>query len=263
MRSYCLHIADRKREFTAPSIMAILNLTTDSFAVRHGNLTPHQLVNLAEQMVEAGASFLDLGGQSTRPGYTPLSVEEEWGRIAPGLQAIRQALPEVLISIDTFYAEVARRAINCGADIINDISGAADPEMLPLIARARVPYIYTYRSLISLREWPKQLDGLEDVILDPGFGFEKTVEDNYRLLNRLQTMPGADVHPILAGISRKSMIWKPCGITPAEALPGTVAANLVALQQGAAILRVHDVEAAAQTITVYNQLKICSDLNLE
>lgn len=247
-----------------PAIMAILNLTPDSFAVQHGNLSLPELVKTAETMVEEGAGYLDLGAQSTRPGYQPISIDEEWSRLEPGLSAIRKALPDIPISIDTFYAEIARRAIDHGADIINDVTGGADPEMISYVARARVPYIYTYTDQQSLANPPAQLTEIEELIIDPGFGFGKTLEDNYSMLRSLQQLKQR--HPgclLLAGISRKSMIWRPCECTPTEALPGTIAANMAALIYGADILRVHDVAAAKQTITVYQQLQLCSDLNLE
>lgn len=263
MQPFYLHIGDQRRHFDTPVLMAILNLTPDSFAVRHGALSIDELTSTARQMVADGADILDLGAQSTRPGYQRISVEDEWKRLAPGLRAIRSALPDTLISIDTFYAEVARRAIAEGADIINDISAAEDPDMIPLVSRARVPYIYTFRAMNTLAGLPTDLTTLDNLILDPGFGFEKNLEENYTTLRGLdqlaQYYPG---RPILAGLSRKSMIWRAAACGPDEALPGTIALNMVALMKGAAILRVHDVAEAKQTITVYNQLQLCSELNL-
>lgn len=264
MQPFSLHIAGQQRNFDTPLLMAIMNLTPDSFAVRHGGLSIDELVCTARQMVVDGADMLDLGAQSTRPGYQRIGVEEEWQRLVPGLRAIRSALPDTLISIDTFYAEVARRALDEGADIINDISAAEDPEMISLVSRARVPYIYTFRAMNTLSALPAEVAELEDLILDPGFGFEKTLEENYSLLRALDRWgAGYPGRPILAGLSRKSMIWRAADCGPDQALSGTIALNMIALQKGSAILRVHDVAEARQTITVYNQLQLCSELNLD
>lgn len=263
MHPFSLHIDGCERRFDTPQLMAIVNLTLDSFAVRHGHLGVEELVSLAGRMIADGADILDLGAQSTRPGYERISVDEEWQRLAPGLRAIRRAYPEILISIDTFYAEVARRALEEGADIINDISGAEDPEMIPLIARARVPYIYTFRGMDTISRLPEVVEKVEDLILDPGLGFDKSLDDNYAMMRDLDRWSRQlGDRPVLVGASRKSMIWKAAHCQPAEALPGTIALNMLALMKGAAILRVHDVAETKQTIIVYNQLQSCSELNL-
>ena len=259
-----------------PVVMAILNITSDSFVPSTRLLAAslsdeERVLAQAERALAEGAAILDIGGYSTRPGAAEVSEAEEWRRVALALGAIRQRFPEALVSVDTFRAEVARRAVDeYEADIINDISGGCE-EMYEAVAERHVPYV-----LMHMRGTPKTMQqmtdyedimsemmayfqsridrlhrmGVADVIVDPGFGFAKTVEQNYEVLRRMQEFEALGC-PLLAGLSRKSMFYKPLGITPEEALNATTAANMLALERGVNILRVHDVRAAVETREVY------------
>lgn len=265
------------REFTRPVVMGIVNATPDSFF--DGSRTPGaaEAAHRASAMITAGAGMLDVGGYSTRPGAVEVSADEEYARLARVLELIRPAHPDAILSIDTFRADVARRCVEeWGADIVNDVSGGRlDPEMIPTVAGLRVPYVAmhmrgTPASMQQLTDYTDVVAevlstlafiadechqaGIADVIVDPGFGFAKNTEQNYCLLAGLGQLRALGL-PILVGLSRKSMIWRPLGLTPADALPGTTALNTVALQQGADILRVHDVEAAAQAVAVVAMLE--------
>ena len=272
---FSLNLKGRLVEFEHPAVMAIINATPDSFYSGGRNATLRDVENaLAE-----GADILDIGAYSTRPGAADVDVENEWMRLHKVLTAVRKLNTEIPISVDTFRAEIARRALVEGADMVNDISGGTmDPNMLDVVAESGVPYVVmhmrgtpeTMQSLIDyadeggvvtavinrLASSVAQLEsmGVKDVIVDPGFGFAKTVEQNYALLKNLPLIASAVKRPLLAGLSRKSMFYKPMGLTPDDVLPATCAANLLALQGGASILRVHDVSAARQVIQVYNQL---------
>ena len=267
-----------------PVVMAILNITPDSFVpstrlletpsnspLKGENWDEERVLAQAERALAEGAAILDIGGYSTRPGAAEVSEAEEWRRVALALGAIRQRFPEAVVSVDTFRADVARRAVDeYEADIINDISGGCE-EMYEAVAERHVPYV-----LMHMRGTPKTMQqmtdyedimsemmayfqsridrlhrmGVADVIVDPGFGFAKTVEQNYEVLRRMQEFEALGC-PLLAGLSRKSMFYKPLGITPEEALNATTAANMLALERGANILRVHDVRAAVETREVY------------
>jgi dihydropteroate synthase len=233
------------------------------------------LIFEAEKKIKEGADFLDLGGYSTRPGAANISIEEEINRVIPAILEIKKSFPDILISIDTFRSEVAKAGIEAGADLVNDISaGNLDPQMLPLIGQLGVPYIAMhmrgtpqtmqhetdYSDLISevLSYFGDKVEqfakfGIKDVIIDPGFGFAKTSAQNFELLRKLSSLKRLGL-PILAGISRKSMIYKTLDISANEALNGTTALNMVALLQGAAILRAHDVKEAKETIQLFEQL---------
>lgn len=262
--------------FSKPAVMGILNLTPDSFY--EGSRISHaqQAVERATEMLNQGADILDLGAQSSRPGAETIGPDAEWERLAPALHAIRAAHPEAVLSIDTFHAAVAERALDAGADLINDISaGDLDPEMHAVVARHRCPYVFmhmrgTPETMQSLTDYDNvvgevflALDrrlqmlrekGIIDLIADPGFGFGKTVEQNWTLLRHLRHLGQLGV-PVLAGVSRKSMIYKLLDITPKESLPATSAAHMVALQQGAQLLRVHDVAEAVQVRRMFLQLQ--------
>ena len=259
-----------------PVVMAILNITPDSFVPSTRLLAAslsdeERVLAQAERALAEGAAILDIGGYSTRPGAAEVSEAEEWRRVALAIGAIRQRFPEAVVSVDTFRPEVARRAVDeYEADIINDISGGCE-EMYEAVAERHVPYV-----LMHMRGTPKTMQqmtdyedimsemmayfqsridclhrmGVADVIVDPGFGFAKTVEQNYEVLRRMQEFEALGC-PLLAGLSRKSMFYKPLGITPEEALNATTAANMLALERGANILRVHDVRAAVETREVY------------
>ncbi|WP_317195121.1 dihydropteroate synthase [Algoriphagus oliviformis] len=256
--------------------MGILNLTPDSFfAGSRMSGDRELLLASAKKMILDGADMLDLGGYSTRPGAAEVSAQEELDRVVPAVEAIRREFPEIPISVDTFRSQVARAAVTAGADLINDISaGELDEDMLPLIASMKVPYIAmhirgnpknmhehtNYSDILSeiLYYFSEKVDlfrklGIIDVILDPGFGFAKTVEQNFLLLKNLKSF-GVLGLPLLVGISRKSMIHKSLDIPASEALNGTTALNMFALTQGANLLRVHDVKEAKQTIKLFEQL---------
>lgn len=265
-----IKVHSRLLDLSSPKVMAIVNVTPDSFYTSWGGFDMDTLLHNIQTMMEQGADIIDVGACSTRPNSTPVNAEEEWKRLAPVLQLIRTHFPNVILSVDTFRAEIADRAIEAGADIINDVCGGNDEEMWKVIARHNVPYILTYAQEIQSQGEVKDYDytmshvldyfqsrldalhrmGVADVVVDPGFGFGKTVEQNYRILDQLDILSVLHA-PILVGISRKSMLYKPLYATPEEVLPATVAANMLALERGAHILRVHDVEAAKQAITVY------------
>ncbi|AIZ64903.1 dihydropteroate synthase [Hymenobacter sp. DG25B] len=253
-----------------PQVMGILNLTPDSFFAGSRIGAADELLRRAEAMLTAGAAVLDLGGYSTRPGAAEVSEEEEKRRVLPALQALRQRFPEAFLSIDTFRASVAAEAVAAGADILNDISaGTLDADMIATAGRLNVPYVLmhmrgTPQDMAQHTEYAEDLvtelvrffrdklaalraAGVVDVVLDPGFGFAKNAAQNHELLRRLDELRVLGL-PILAGLSRKSMVFKPLGLTPDAALTGTVAVNTIALLNGARLLRVHDVAEAMQTI---------------
>ncbi|MEL6273571.1 MAG: dihydropteroate synthase [Bacteroidota bacterium] len=252
-----------------PRVMGILNITPDSFYAGSRMASVKEALNRASEMLMAGADILDIGGMSSRPGADLISSKEERQRVIPVIKAIKDAHPDCIISIDTVYAETARTAVAAGAGLINDISaGSIDPDLWEALPEFKVPYV-----LMHMRGTPKDMQkkldyknvvteiwdhlaekhteltqsGVNDIIIDPGFGFGKSVEQNYALLNNLHAFRTFN-RPVLAGISRKSMIWRPLGISPATALNGTTALHVIALQQGASILRVHDVREAVDVV---------------
>ena len=271
--------------FDRPKVMGIINTTPDSFF--SGSRTPDtfSIEKKVEQMVKEGVDIFDLGGYSSRPGAEDIDPETEYARLVPALKAVKKIAPETPVSIDTFRASVARRCVEeWGADIINDISGGTlDPEMWATVAELNVPYI-----LMHMRGTPADMQthtdykdvvadvlkdlafkiaelrqlGVADIIVDPGFGFAKTVDQNFRLLNELKVF-GELGSPILAGVSRKSMIWRPLGITPEESLNGTTSLNTIALLNGADILRVHDVKEARQCVELVELLQHSASPNEE
>ena len=256
-----------------PAVMGIINITPDSFYAGSRAMQASDVVSKAGLMLEAGALMLDIGGQSSRPGSSFLTADEEWARVREPLLAIHHAFPTAIISIDTFYAAVAQKAVAAGACIVNDISGGLlDPAMLTTVAALTVPYVcmhmkgtpqtmqqhahYENVTLEVLDYFISRVDacksaGIKDVILDPGFGFAKTTQHNFRLLRDLQvlTIPGK---PLLVGLSRKASIYKTLGTTAADALNGTTVLNTLALQQGATILRVHDVKEAVEAVQLFS-----------
>lgn len=260
-------------EFDRPAVMGIVNVTPDSFYAASRTMDTTSLQAKVADMIAEGADIIDLGGYSSRPGAAEVDPEEELRRIAAGMKVIREIAPDIPVSIDTFRSRVARTAVEeYGADIINDISGGmADPEMDRTVADMHVPFIVMHMrgtpadmqrhtdyddvtacvlEFLSRRTEQLRLLGVNDIILDPGFGFAKTVEQNYELMNHLDLFTRLTGLPVLAGISRKSMLWRPLGITPDESLEATTALNTIALMKGAAILRVHDVKAARQAVDV-------------
>lgn len=278
MRQKTLNINGRLLDLRMPKVMAIINVTPDSFVRHCANITEVEVLRWASDALSSGADILDLGGCSTRPGSTPPSEEEEWRRIRLAVSAIRREWPDAVLSIDTWRASVARRAVDdYGVDIINDISGGQfDPDMFATVANAHVPYILThtrampdvmqqhtdYDDLMSemLAYMQQRVDrlhqlGVADIIIDPGFGFAKTTEQNYTILRHLHALQVLGL-PVLVGLSRKSMITQVLDITAEEALAGTVALQTLALVGGADILRVHDVKEAKQLIKLYTHYAI-------
>ena len=262
-------------------IMGIVNLTDDSYYAPSRLLGAgrERLVGHVGAMVAEGMDILDIGACSTRPGSRPVGAEVEWTRLQPALEAIREAFPDLEISIDTYWASVVRKAFE--AILVNDISaGEDDPDMLPAVGALGLPYVAMHKkgtpaTMQALTDYDDVVEdvfryfemfaeraaahGISDWILDPGFGFAKTVEQNYRLLADLGRFR-AFGRPILVGLSRKSMIYKPLGITPEEALPATQALHMAALERGASILRVHDVRPARETAALYATLSGSSSI---
>lgn len=257
---------------TKPVVMGILNLTPDSFFSGSRTTSLDAALRTGEQMLAAGAQVLDLGAASTRPGSQQPSAQEEADRLIPVVEALAKVFPDAWLSIDTFRATVAEAAILAGAHLINDISaGEMDAAMLDTVARLKVPYIAmhmqgtpatmqqqpAYEDVVSevfqfLKEKVMQCQrlGIYDVLLDPGFGFGKTLKHNFSLMNHFANFRALGC-PLVCGISRKGMVWKSLGITPETALNGTTALHMAALQQGATILRVHDVKEAMEAVRLY------------
>lgn len=260
----------------SPIVMGIINATPDSFY--KGNIKD-DILGLAAQMLSDGATILDIGGQSTKPNSTLHSAKEEMDRILPFIKKINTAFPNALISVDTFYSEVAKAAVDVGATIINDISaGNMDKEMLKTVAQLNTPYVcmhmqgtpatmqqnpsYENSTKEVLDFFVKKINecksaGVKDVVIDPGFGFGKTIDHNYTLLKNLSIFSMLD-SPILVGLSRKSIVYKPLHTTANEALNGTTALNMIALLNGASLLRVHDVKEAKEAIDLFNIYKKAS-----
>lgn len=258
-------------------VMGILNITSDSFFDGGDYLSENQWLERALEMQTQGADIIDIGACSTRPGATQVPFEEELERIVKATELIRKNVPNVLVSVDTYRAKIAEAAVKSGAHIINDISGGTmDSEMFTTIARLKIPYILmhiqgtpqtmqqnpVYDNVVEdvLGFFNKKIAeltslGVSKVILDPGFGFGKTIAHNYQLMSELSSFATLDL-PLLVGVSRKSMIYKVLNTTPAEALNGTTVLNTIALQKGARILRVHDVKEAKETIELLKQLSI-------
>jgi dihydropteroate synthase len=262
-------------DLTSPKVMGILNVTPDSFFDGGKYKDETAIINQVETMLEDGATFIDVGGYSSRPGAADVSLDEELQRVVPITELILKHFPETLISIDTFRSKVAEQCIKAGAALINDISaGKLDDAMLATVGKLQVPYIMMHMkgnpktmqqhtdyvdlvkevvSYFAERINAAHAEKINDIIIDPGFGFAKTIKQNYELLNNLELLQMLD-NPMLAGISRKSMIYKTLDTTSEHALNGTTALHMVALQKGASILRVHDVKEAMECVTLFNQL---------
>lgn len=263
--------------FDSPIVMGILNATPDSFYNQGQDSQTHALLSTAENMLHEGATILDIGGMSTRPGAEEIDSQTEWTRIKPIINLLKKTYPNTMLSVDTYRADVAEKAIEAGVDIINDISGGTfDNRILSVAAQHRTPFIcmhtlnkprvmqqdpvYTHVVNELLNYFKERINtltqaGIHDIVLDPGFGFGKNISHNYQLLNNLSQFKSLNC-PLLVGISRKSMIYKPLQITPNEALNGTTALHMHALTQGADILRVHDVREAVQCIELHRLLTI-------
>ena len=241
-----------------PLVMGILNVTPDSFFEGSRVQTEKAIAERANQIVGEGGAIIDVGAMSTRPGYDDIPVEEEMRRLKQALPVIRREQPEAIISVDTFRPEVAQMALEeYGADIINDISGELSPvsnHPSPIIVMSSAATIDEMLIDLAGKVGRLRSKGQKDIIIDPGFGFGKTVEQNYAVLRQIEKLQVLRL-PVLVGVSRKSMIWKTLDVTPEEALNGTTALNMVALEKGAAILRVHDVKEAVEIVKLYINLR--------
>ncbi len=271
-----IHCGGKLLDLSTPKVMGILNVTPDSFYQESRLMNEADMLRVAEQMLKDGAAILDVGGLSTRPGAEEISVDEELHRVIPAIRKIQKEFPDAIISIDTFRSKVAEEAVAAGATMVNDISaGRLDADFLTTIAKLKIPYVLMhmqgtpqtmqenpyYESVVNdvfnfLKSRLIQLSrlGIHDIIIDPGFGFGKSVEHNYQLLQHLSVLRTLGL-PVLAGLSRKSMICKVLHVNPANALNGTTALHAVALLQGAKILRVHDVKEAVETIELMAALQ--------
>jgi dihydropteroate synthase len=259
-----------------PLVMGILNVTPDSFYDGGAYLTEDKIVERVGKMLQEGADIIDVGGYSSRPGAEDIPVEKELQRVCEAVKLIKTHFSQAVISVDTFREQVAAESLKQGASIINDISGGElDKKMIPFITEAKVPYVMmhmrgTPRTMTKLTSYSNIIQeiiayfytkinklkqaGVNDIIVDPGFGFAKNAEQNFLILKKLSCFKVLDV-PVLVGISRKSMIYKTLNIVPEEALNGTTALHMVALQNGADILRVHDVKEAVQTVKLFEKLQ--------
>ena len=258
---YTLNVHGQLLDLSRPLVMGILNATPDSFYADSRQQTKGDIALCSAKILSEGAAIIDVGGCSTRPGGEVATEAEEMQRLRMALEIIRREHPEAVVSVDTFRPDVARMTVEeFGADIINDVSGGT-PEMFRMVTRLRVPYILmslqpTMREmLLSFAEKVQQLRdmGANDIILDPGFGFGKTLEQNYEIMNELEKLQVMEL-PLLVGVSRKSMIYRAFDCTPKEALNGTTALNTIALMKGASILRVHDVKEAVECVSIVQKL---------
>ena len=274
-----INVNGRLMDLSEPQVMGILNVTPDSFYAGSRSETEKDIVQRLHQIIDEGASIIDIGGYSSRPNAEHISAEEEMNRLRNGLEIIRKHSPNAVVSVDTFRADVAKMCVEeYGVAIINDISaGQMDEEMFPTIAKLGVPYI-----IMHMKGTPQDMQvspkydhflkeifyyfsekvqklrdlGVKDIIIDPGFGFGKTLEHNYELMNHLEEFSLFEL-PLLVGVSRKSMIYKLLETTPEEALNGTTALHTIALLKGAHILRVHDVKEAVESIKIVQKMKTC------
>ncbi len=264
-------------DLSIPKVMGILNVTPNSFFDGGKYKNEDEIISQVDKMISEGATFIDIGAYSSKPSAEFVSEQEEIDRIVPAIELILKHFPSALLSIDTFRAEVAKASIESGAAIINDIAaGELDDKMFDVIAQYNVPYIMmhmrgnpqTMQSLTHYDDIVKEMLfyfsekvnkarslGINDLILDPGFGFAKTTDQNYEVLQKMELFNLLEL-PVLAGVSRKSMIYKTLGITPQEALNGTTFLNTIALTKGAKILRVHDVKEAMECVTLFEKMNI-------
>lgn len=263
-------------DLSTPKVMGIMNITPDSFYDGGKISSEKEILNRAERLLNEGAAFLDIGGYSSRPDAAEVSEEEELRRVVPVISLVDRHFPEACISVDTFRSEVARQSVAAGACLINDISGGLlDHKMLETVAELQLPYILmhmkgtpqtmkelaVYEDVVSelLYYFSERVSrartlGINDIIIDPGFGFAKTISHNFEILGKLELFQHLDV-PLLVGLSRKSTIYKTLGVSPSEALNGTTALHSVALLKGASILRVHDVREAVECVKLLNEVR--------
>jgi dihydropteroate synthase len=271
-----LNIHGRLMNLDTPKVMGILNVTPDSFYDGGQFNSPSASLHQAEKMIAEGVDIIDVGGYSTRPGAAEVDKPEEIRRVVETIRNIKKHFPDMAISVDTFRGEVARAAVNEGAALINDVSGGElDPDMFGIVADLKVPYIFMHMrgtpgTMVKLNQYDNLMKeiidyfhkkisaltelGVKDLLVDPGFGFAKSREQNFELLNRLEELKVLN-KPILVGLSRKSLVWKTLDIQPADALNGTSALHAIALLKGAHMLRVHDVKACVEVIKLINALK--------
>jgi len=269
-----LNVKGKLLDLSHPKIMGILNVTPDSF-FDGGRFTNEEfMLNQVNKMIDEGADIIDIGAYSSRPGAIDIPAEEELERMVKAVRVISKNFPEIILSVDTFRAEVANAAINEGASMINDISGGRDENMFETVALLKVPYVLmhmrgTPQTMTQLTQYENLLKdivdyfhvkiaklnhfGVKDVVIDPGFGFAKSVGQNFELLSKLHYFKILE-KPILAGLSRKSFIWKTLGTNPESALNGTISSNTIALLHGANLLRVHDVKEAVDCVRLVSQL---------
>ncbi|MFD1095149.1 dihydropteroate synthase [Salegentibacter chungangensis] len=263
-------------DLSSPKIMGILNTTPDSFYEGSRSQNESDLLKRAEKMLKEGADFIDIGGYSSRPDAEEVSVEEELQRVVPAIEALVKNFPEILISVDTFRSKVADESLKAGGAMVNDIAaGNLDKEMMNVVAGHQVPYIMMHMrgnpaTMKKLNQYENMLQeilqyfsgkirearsaGINDLMIDPGFGFSKNIEQNFELLSKADLFQTLEL-PVLIGISRKSMIYKTLGTNPSEALNGTTVLNSIALQKGASILRVHDVKEAVECVNLVSRVK--------
>jgi dihydropteroate synthase len=272
-----INVGGRLIDLDIPKVMGVLNITPDSFYRGSRYTNEKDILAAAEKMVEDGADFLDIGGYSSRPGAENIEAAEEKERVLKAIKLVSARLPEAIISVDTFRADIAREAVcDCGAHIINDISGGeSDTMMFPLVKKLNIPYIMMHMQgtprnmqhkpeyddiVADLLQWFGQRitgllgAGVKDIVIDPGFGFGKTAGHNFEILRHLGDFGIAGL-PVMVGFSRKSMIWKSLNTTPEEALNGTTVLNTIALLNGANILRVHDVKEAVEAVKLVEKLR--------
>ncbi len=263
-------------DLSIPKVMGIINVTTNSFYDGGKTFSEKEILVQAEEMLSEGAMFIDIGGYSTRPGAENISEVEEIRRVVEAIEIILKNFPETLISVDTFRSEIAKKAVEAGAALVNDVSGGTlDAEMYRTVAKLKVPYILmhmrgTPKTMVKLTDYKNvtievlkdlsekialaRAEGINDIVADPGFGFAKTREQSFQLLNNLELFKNLEV-PILAGVSRKSFIYKTLETSAENALNGTTSLNTIALLKGASILRVHDVKEAVECVKLFENLK--------
>ena len=279
--SYTLNIRGKLIDLATPKVMGILNCTPDSFYVGSRKQTEHDIAERANQIIQEGGTMIDVGAFSTRPGAKEVSEEEEMARLKAALQVVRRVQPDAVVSVDTYRPNVARHCIeDWGADIINDVSEGGvtgivntpiheAENMFDIIGQLKVPYILMsvksnlHDMMISFADEVQQLRnlGVKDIILDPGFGFGKTLQQNYEIYNDMERL-GTLQLPLLVGISRKTMIYKLVGGDPTTALNGTTVLNTAALLKGAGILRVHDVQEAVESVKIVSAIQSPSEIQL-
>ncbi len=279
--SYTLNIRGKLIDLATPKVMGILNCTPDSFYVGSRKQTEHDIAERANQIIQEGGTMIDVGAFSTRPGAKEVSEEEEMARLKAALQVVRREQPDAVVSVDTYRPNVARHCIeDWGADIINDVSEGGvtgivntpiheAENMFDIIGQLKVPYILMsvksnlHDMMISFADEVQQLRnrGVKDIILDPGFGFGKTLQQNYEIYNDMERL-GTLQLPLLVGISRKTMIYKLVGGDPTTALNGTTVLNTAALLKGAGILRVHDVQEAVESVKIVSAIQSPSEIQL-